>query len=287
MPKEWKAGRSRSAWVKVATTPGRRCASLTSIPVTRAWAWGERTKATWSSPGTARLPMNVPRPSRSSGSSTLTTSVPSSDPGMPATLRLEVRPPTWRPVCTSGSAGRPVRPRPARPRSSRQAPRSMSGLRSWIRFTASSSSRSASSSSGGPSATTRWSSENTTQRSASSSSVGEVVGGEHDRLARAVELDDQLDEPLLRARVERGGRLVEQQHLGVHHQHRGDGDPLLLAAGQLVRRAVGQVGDVEHRQRVVDPLPRPRPAPGPVAADRRRAPRGPSARTPGRRSSGR
>ena len=30
------------------------------------------------------------------------------------------------------------------------------------------------------------------------------------------------------------------------------------AAGQLVRRAVGQLGDLEHGQRVVDPLPRPR-----------------------------
>ena len=80
----------------------------------------------------------------------------------------------------------------------------------------------------------------------------EVVGREHDRLAGAVELDDELDHPVLRAGVERGGRLVEQQHLGVHHEHRRDRDPLLLAARQLVRRAVGEPGDVEHRERVVD-----------------------------------
>ena len=56
-----------------------------------AWACGERTRTRWSSPGPsvlpAMLPMNVPRPRRSSGSSTRTTSVPSSDPGMLATLR--------------------------------------------------------------------------------------------------------------------------------------------------------------------------------------------------------
>ena len=86
----------------------------------------------------------------------------------------------------------------------------------------------------------------------------EVVGGQHDGLAGVVELDDQLDQPLLRAWVERRGRLVEQQDLGVHHQHRRDRDTLLLAARQLVRRAVGELGDVEHRQRVVAPARRPR-----------------------------
>jgi hypothetical protein len=32
--------------------------------------------------------------------------------------------------------------------------------------------------------------------------------------------------------VEGGGRLVEQQHLGLERQRPGDGDALLLAAGQ-------------------------------------------------------
>ena len=33
--------------------------------------------------------------------------------------------------------------------------------------------------------------------------------------------------------VERGGRLVEQHELRVHRQRPGDGDALLLAAGEL------------------------------------------------------
>jgi len=41
--------------------------------------------------------------------------------------------------------------------------------------------------------------------------------------------------------VERGGGFVEEQNLGVHDQDRGDGDALLLAAGELVGRPVGQV----------------------------------------------
>ena len=80
----------------------------------------------------------------------------------------------------------------------------------------------------------------------------EIVRREHDRLAGRVQLDDELDQPLLGAGIERGRRLVEEQHLRVHHEHRRDRDPLLLSARQLVRRAVGEHGDVEHRERVVD-----------------------------------
>ncbi len=44
-------GRSaRSAPVKAATTPGAARAALTSMPVIRAWATGERTKKTWHAP---------------------------------------------------------------------------------------------------------------------------------------------------------------------------------------------------------------------------------------------
>ena len=80
----------------------------------------------------------------------------------------------------------------------------------------------------------------------------EVVGREHDRLPGRAELDDELDEPLLGAGVEGRGRLVEEQHFGVHDEDRRDRDPLLLPARQLVRRAVGELDDVEHRERVVD-----------------------------------
>ena len=36
-------------------------------------------------------------------------------------------------------------------------------------------------------------------------------------------------------RIERRGRLVEQQHFRVHRQRAGDRDPLLLSAGKLPR----------------------------------------------------
>ncbi len=74
----------------------------------------------------------------------------------------------------------------------------------------------------------------------------EIVRREHDGLAGVVELDDQLHQPLLGAGIECGRRLVEQQHFGIHREHRRDRDPLLLAARELVRRAIGQVGDTEH-----------------------------------------
>ena len=47
----------------------------------------------------------------------------------------------------------------------------------------------------------------------------------------AQHLADQLD-------VERRGRLVEQDQLGLHRQHAGDGHALLLAAGQPLRIVV-------------------------------------------------
>ena len=83
---------------------------------------------------------------------------------------------------------------------------------------------------------------------------GQVVGRQHDRLAGTAQLDDQLEQPLLGARIERGGGLVEQDQLGVRDQHGGDRDALLLAARQLVRRSVCEIGDLEHRHHVGDPL---------------------------------
>ena len=53
--------------------------------------------------------------------------------------------------------------------------------------------------------------------------------------------------------VERRGRLVEQDDAGVRREHRADGDPLLLAAGQLAQRHVAQLGDAEQVERLLDP----------------------------------
>ena len=46
--------------------------------------------------------------------------------------------------------------------------------------------------------------------------------------------------------VEVRERLVEQKHAGVAHQRAADRDALALAAGQLGRPAVEQVGDLQH-----------------------------------------
>ncbi len=55
----------------------------------------------------------------------------------------------------------------------------------------------------------------------------------------------QLEQGLLHLgrgdRVEAGGRLVEQQDLGLQRQAAGDAQPLLLPAGEAQRRAVQPV----------------------------------------------
>ena len=44
---------------------------------------------------------------------------------------------------------------------------------------------------------------------------------------------DEVDEPLLAAAVDAGGRLVEQEQLGAGGEGAGDEDALLLAAGEF------------------------------------------------------
>ena len=76
-----------------------------------------------------------------------------------------------------------------------------------------------------------------------------------------VELHDQLDQPLLRPRIERRRRLVEQQHVRVHREHRRDRDTFLLPARELEGRAVRRCRRCRACSDVVDPpldlLPRP------------------------------
>ncbi len=50
----------------------------------------------------------------------------------------------------------------------------------------------------------------------------------------------------MRARVERGERLVEQQQARPHQQRAADRDALALAARELAGPAVEQVADVEQ-----------------------------------------
>ena len=65
--------------------------------------------------------------------------------------------------------------------------------------------------------------------------LGEVVGDEDHRLAElAVQPDDLVLHVAPDQRVERGERLVEEQHLRVAGQRSGQADALLHAAGELV-----------------------------------------------------
>ena len=59
---------------------------------------------------------------------------------------------------------------------------------------------------------------------------------------------------LAQAEVERAERLVEQQYLGPVHERAGDGDALLLAAGELVRLALFKALERHYLQHLRDAL---------------------------------
>ena len=62
-------------------------------------------------------------------------------------------------------------------------------------------------------------------------------------------------------RIERGERLVEQQHFRLRHQRARDRHALRLPAGQFARPGIGLVGKADPRQRARDLLaPDSRPA---------------------------
>src|SRR5919201_781848 len=106
-----------------------------------------------------------------------------------------------------------------------------------------------------------------------------VVRDDDDRVV-ALELVHQLLDPLCRDRVERGRRLVEEQHLGLDRDGTRDAEPLLLAARERQRAVLQPVLDlVPERgamQRLLDPLveillePQYARRPGDVVGDRLR-----------------
>ena len=68
--------------------------------------------------------------------------------------------------------------------------------------------------------------------------------GDHDhRHAALGEVDHDVEDLLDHLGVEGGGGLVEEHHLGLHRERAGDGDPLLLAAGELGGVLAGLVAD--------------------------------------------
>ncbi len=58
-------------------------------------------------------------------------------------------------------------------------------------------------------------------------------------MPRFGEVDHHVEDLLDHLRVQRRGRLVEEHHLGLHREGAGDGDALLLAAGELGGVLVG------------------------------------------------
>lgn len=71
----------------------------------------------------------------------------------------------------------------------------------------------------------------------------QIVTHQHCRQAQFVaQGGDQVQHAPLGDDVQAGRRLVEDQHLGAGGEGHGEGDALLLAAGQLVRIAAGQLG---------------------------------------------
>src|SRR6516162_8685560 len=74
----------------------------------------------------------------------------------------------------------------------------------------------------------------------------QVVGDEQDRQARPLQLDQEVEHVDARGGVEHADDLVGDQHLDLQQQRAGDQQPLLLAAGKLVRVLAEHVAGVER-----------------------------------------
>ena len=103
---------------------------------------------------------------------------------------------------------------------------------------------------------------------------------QHGRAELGGNIADQIHDARLHRHVERGGGFIQQQQLRIRQQCHGDDDPLLLAAGNLVRVgahdafAVRHAHPVEHPARAhpgVPPFPRPHDTSALPSAARRRS----------------
>ncbi len=70
--------------------------------------------------------------------------------------------------------------------------------------------------------------------------------------SRALQVEQLVLEAVADQRVERRERLVHQQDVGVGGERAGEADPLLHAAGELVRELVGPGVEIDHRQLLGD-----------------------------------
>ena len=83
--------------------------------------------------------------------------------------------------------------------------------------------------------------------------VLEVVGHQHGREAQAVEQLAQLRANAgSRVCVERGERLVEEEHSRIARERPGKGNPLALAARELAHARLGEVVDPEALEQGID-----------------------------------
>ena len=81
------------------------------------------------------------------------------------------------------------------------------------------------------------------------------MGNDDDRNAQTpVDVLDEAQDAPGRGGVQGGGGLVAQEHLGVAGQGPGNGDALLLPAGELHRIGVGLVGQAHQLQKLHGPL---------------------------------
>ena len=84
--------------------------------------------------------------------------------------------------------------------------------------------------------------------------LGLVVGDVHGGLAGPpLEVEDRVLQRVAEVPVERRQGLVEQQDPRVRGEDAGQGDPLLLAAGELGRQPPAVARQADHRQHLLDP----------------------------------
>ena len=82
-----------------------------------------------------------------------------------------------------------------------------------------------------------------------------VVGDHHDGLGEAVDgVAHEAEDLGAGAAVEVAGRLVGEDQLGLVGERAGDGDALLLAAGQFARSVLEPVGQPDGVDHVAQPL---------------------------------
>ena len=89
----------------------------------------------------------------------------------------------------------------------------------------------------------------------------QLVGHDDDRDAQvAAEREDELVELDRRDRVEPGGRLVEEQEIGLEHQGAGNAGALFHAARDFARQMLGKRTKPDEIELGLDELPRRRAA---------------------------